>query len=161
MGNAYSGYSESRMETVQDEILQIVASIFKSKQNKNVNFTRRRVQISDKTYIQVIECTSDYGLANKKPLVITHGYGLGGVTFAGNMASLALSLHRRIIAVDWLGLASSARPDFLGENKDASLKFFLDAFEVVRQKEGLRKFDFVGHGLGAYLQVFFNFDHDF
>ena len=87
--------------------------------------------------------------------MITHGYGLGGVTFAGNMASLALSLHRRIIAVDWLGLASSARPDFLGENKDASLKFFLDAFEVVRQKEGLRKFDFVGHGLGAYLQVFF------
>ena len=154
MGNVYSGYSAEKLNSTQDEILHSVSASFKSKQNKNVIFSRKKVYLSENSnsYLHVIECTSDYGLANKKPLVITHGYGLGGVTFAGNMASLALSLHRRILAVDWLGLASSSRPGFSGEDKDASLTFFLEAFEIFRQKElGLNtKFDYVGHGLGAY-----------
>ena len=151
MGNVYSGYSEIRLEQIQDEIIDKTTATFKSKHNKNINFSRRKVFLPESNnYLHVIECMSDNVLPNKKPVVITHGYGLGGITFVGNMASLALSLHRRILAVDWLGLASSSRPEFNGNDKEVSLQFFLEAFDIFRQKERLVKFDYVGHGLGAY-----------
>jgi cardiolipin-specific phospholipase len=64
-------------------------------------------------------------------------------------------------AVDWLGMGRSARVPFVVKatrtdvvaRVDQAEAFFIDALEEWRVKQGIERFQLVGHSLGGYLSV--------
>ncbi|KAF8307270.1 alpha/beta-hydrolase [Clavulina sp. PMI_390] len=98
------------------------------------------------------------------PTVILPGYGAGIGFFYLNIASLGRWAARRnspVYAVDWLGMGRSARVPFHVKAKrediparvDEAERFFTDALEEWREKQGIEKMALIGHSLGGYLST--------
>jgi len=98
------------------------------------------------------------------PTVILPGYGAGIGFFYLNIPALgtwAARRHSPVFAVDWLGMGRSARVPFrikakredIAARVDQSERFFTDALEEWRIKQGFETMALVGHSLGGYLSV--------
>lgn len=153
----WSGWSERRLEQVQDKVLERVSA----RSGFCISFKRQRTQLSateegatsapTERVIHSIECRSVRCDEAKPPIVLLHGYGGGGLLFVGNMARLAAGSGRKVIAVDWLGCGASGRPEFTPTEPEEAITWFLDAFEEWVDIKKLDKFDMVAHSLGGYL----------
>ena len=104
------------------------------------------------------------------PTVILPGYGAGIGFFYLNIPALGTwaARHRSpVYAVDWLGMGRSARVPFHVNAKredipgrvDQAERFFTDALEEWRIKQGIEKMALVGHSLGGYLSVAYALRH--
>jgi cardiolipin-specific phospholipase len=102
--------------------------------------------------------------ARYPPTVILPGYGAGIGFFYLNIPALgtwAAHHNSPVYAVDWLGMGRSARVPFRINAKrediqgrvDQAERFFTDALEEWRIKQGIDRMALIGHSLGGYLSV--------
>lgn len=168
----WNQWSASRLDEAQDVVLRLVEERSKLN-NAGVTFTRQTTQLAEAggsvpggvrscksgrpssraRTMHSIECRSSDCDESKPPVLLMHGYGAGGLLFAGNMSGMASASKRRVIAVDWLGCGASGRPEFSPKTAPETISWFLDAFEEWVEVQELEKFDLVAHSLGAYLSA--------
>ncbi|KAJ3373352.1 hypothetical protein GGF31_000785 [Allomyces arbusculus] len=117
----------------------------------------------------VVERTSDAEQskatgAKKTPIVLTHGYGAGLAMWYRNLPALATALVAQrghtLYAIDWLGMARSARvplPPLNSKDDQATIDsteaYFIESLERWRARVGADKMILVGHSLGGYLSA--------
>lgn len=126
----------------------------------------RRHTLSNDHVINTVEVRSRQPeLCPHDTLVLAHGFGAGLGFFYGNIAAMTSS-YKRVIAVDWLGMGGSSRPDCRQApirrvltcspcasalTTDEAVDFFIDPLEEVLETLGLEQVHLAGHSLGGYL----------
>jgi len=103
-----------------------------------------------------------------KTVVLTHGYGSGLGFFFSNFDDVAsFPGVDRVVAVDWLGMGGSPRPNtctsavrvpllFDCDSKyeaTGAIDFFIDSLEQWRISNEIDEFVLIGHSLGGYLSA--------
>jgi len=86
---------------------------------------------------------------SETPLVLAHGFGMGIGGWFRNYGQLAQ--RHRVLAIDWLGMGLSSRPEFTARGVQESEQFFVQSLEAWRQTQGIEKMNLLGHSLGGYL----------
>lgn len=89
------------------------------------------------------------GSDDAPPLVYWPGYAAGSAFIFRNLRRWASTFS--VKAVDFLGTGLSSRPNFKASSTREAEDFFIESFELWRQKRGLDKFTLVGHSMGGYL----------
>eukprot|EP00602_Paraphysomonas_sp_CaronLab_P010321 CAMPEP_0185021664 /NCGR_PEP_ID=MMETSP1103-20130426/4367_1 /TAXON_ID=36769 /ORGANISM="Paraphysomonas bandaiensis, Strain Caron Lab Isolate" /LENGTH=380 /DNA_ID=CAMNT_0027553335 /DNA_START=256 /DNA_END=1398 /DNA_ORIENTATION=+ len=107
----------------------------------------------------------DGGRERDKTLLLLHGFGSGLGMFFANYDAL-IGEFDRVIAVDWLGMGGSSRPNcrysprmpLMGSwwpsepmGPTRATDFFIDSLEEFRESIGVSDFVLAGHSLGGYL----------
>ena len=116
---------------------------------------QQSVEISENTFINTLSfAQSDNATRN---IVLCHGYGAGLGFFYRNFSLTERIANCRLIAIDWLGMGNSSRPNYPMNSKEPqkAIDFFVDSLELWRQKMKLNSFTLVGHSLGGYLGVMY------
>ncbi|GMM30013.1 hypothetical protein DAMA08_027580 [Martiniozyma asiatica (nom. inval.)] len=95
--------------------------------------------------------------SQQRHIILVHGFGASLGFFYKNLYELSSKPNVTLHAIDLLGFGLSSRPQFpnLDHNKiDQILKceeFFIDSFEIWRQKKKIETCSIVAHSLGGYL----------
>jgi pimeloyl-ACP methyl ester carboxylesterase len=83
-----------------------------------------------------------------EPLVLVHGRGGAGATFAPILPQLAA--RRRVLTVDLPGWGLSEKPRFTGHGPEDALRVWADGLLAFLDSQGLEQVDLLGHSMGAF-----------
>jgi len=89
--------------------------------------------------------------ADKTPIVLVHGFMMGGAGFFKLLPLLAK--HRQVYAVDIIGMGGSGRPPFDARKATAeeAEELLVEPFEQWAEAQGLSKFVLLGHSYGGFV----------
>mmetsp|Transcript_29787 Transcript_29787/g.41136 ORF Transcript_29787/g.41136 Transcript_29787/m.41136 type:complete len:290 (-) Transcript_29787:56-925(-) len=96
---------------------------------------------------------------------MTHGFGSALGMFYKNFDDLRDQTRGRVIALDWLGMGHSSRPDFPSSSgpltalDSAGVDYFLHALEAWRAENNIYKMNLLGHSWGGYLSTLYAARH--
>lgn len=82
-----------------------------------------------------------------EPLLLLHGRGNAGATFAPILRQLAA--RRRVTTLDLPGWGLSAKPEFTGQTAEEALRWWGDAVVAFLDSQGLESVDLLGHSMGG------------
>ncbi len=83
-----------------------------------------------------------------EPLLIVHGRGASGASFAPILAPLAAA--RRVLALDLPGWGLSEKPPFRGRTAHDALAVWMDGVCAFLDSQGLARVDYLGHSMGGF-----------
>mmetsp|Transcript_114914 Transcript_114914/g.321127 ORF Transcript_114914/g.321127 Transcript_114914/m.321127 type:complete len:376 (-) Transcript_114914:89-1216(-) len=88
---------------------------------------------------------------DKPPIVLVHGFMMGGAAFFKWLPMLAR--ERTVYAIDVIGMGGSGRPPFdaRGIGAEEAERLLVEPFERWAEALGLREFDLVGHSFGGFV----------
>lgn len=118
------------------------------------------VAIGSQQHIHTLEVSGSGGGhgADRPPLVLCHGFGLGIGAWAANYDALVRGFSR-VFAIDWLGCGLSSRPAFGCRSREQAEAFFVDSLEQWRRAQGLDKMLLCGHSFGGYMAACYAMQH--
>lgn len=89
--------------------------------------------------------------ADRAPIVLVHGFMMGSAGFFKLLPLLAR--HRRVYAIDIIGMGGSGRPPFDAERATAAEaeELLVKPFELWAEAMGLSKFVLLGHSYGGFV----------
>jgi pimeloyl-ACP methyl ester carboxylesterase len=83
-----------------------------------------------------------------EPLLLVHGRGASGATFAPVLA--LLTAERRVLTVDLPGWGLSEKPPFRGRTAHDALRVWMDGVCAFLDSQGLAQIDYLGHSMGGF-----------
>ncbi len=87
-------------------------------------------------------------VADDVPLVLLHGRGGAGASFAPILPRLAA--RRRVVTVDLPGWGLSEKPRFTGSTPEDALRVWVDGALAFLDGQGFERVDLLGHSLGGF-----------